>query len=72
MPTRDPWLRGSDRNWLLGTNTDRREEVYKSLGAPGVVLVDGEITGTWRQRQAWRKLDIEISPWRRLTDAERT
>jgi hypothetical protein len=45
--------------------------VYRSLGAPGVVLSAGEIAGTWRQRKAGATLKVEISPWKQLTADER-
>lgn len=72
LPARDPWLRGSDRAWLLGNHVDRRGEVFRSLGAPGVVLRGGEVVGTWRQRAAGsRRLAVEIDAWTRLTRAQR-
>ncbi|UDY36121.1 DNA glycosylase AlkZ-like family protein [Dermatobacter hominis] len=71
LPARDPWLRGSDRDLLLGRHADRRGDVFRSLGAPGVVLVDGEVVGTWRQRKAGRRLRVELDAWRRLTADDR-
>lgn len=71
LPARDPWLSGSDRAWLLGTHVDRRKEVFRSLGAPGIVLAEGEIVGTWRQRVRGSHLDAEIDSWRRYDATER-
>ena len=72
LPARDAWLRGSDRSWLLGGQVSRRNEVFRSLGAPGVVLLGGEIVGTWRQRTAGsRTLRVEVDAWTRLTRVQR-
>ncbi len=71
LPARDPWLAGSDRAWLLGANVARRSEVFRSLGAPGVVVRRGEIVGTWRQRVASSKLAIAVDVWDALTGDER-
>lgn len=71
VPARDPWLRGTDRAWLLGDHADRRAEVFRAIGAPGVILVDGEIVGTWRQRTAGRALSVELAAWRTLAIDER-
>lgn len=63
LPARDPWLRGSDRVWLLGAHADRRSEVFRSVGAPGVVLQDGEIIGVLRQRKKAKMLAVEVELW---------
>lgn len=70
LPARDPWLNGSDRPWLLGDEIDRRKDVFRSLGAPGIVLADGEMVGTWRQRAQQSRLTIELEPWRKLSSSE--
>lgn len=71
LPAHDPWLRGSDRGWLLGANAARRSEIFRALGAPGIVLVDGEVAGTMRQRRAGRKLRIQVDAWSTLTAGHR-
>lgn len=65
LPQRDPWLRGSDRGWLLGDNAGRRKEIFRALGAPGIVLLDGEIVGSWRQRKAGTSVDVEVTGWQK-------
>ncbi len=46
--------------------------MFRALGAPGVVLLAGEIVGTWRQRTAGsRDLKVEVDAWTRLTRAQR-
>lgn len=71
LPPRDPWLSGSDRVWLLGDRVDRRKDVFRSLGAPGIVLAEGELVGTWRQQVNKSNVAIEIDPWRKLSSSER-
>jgi len=49
LPGGDPWLSVRDRELIVPDERMRRA-VYPALGAPGVLLVDGEVTGTWRSR----------------------
>jgi len=58
------WGAGRD---LLVPDPTQRAELWTSRVWPGAVLVAGEIAGTWRRAQA----DVSITPWRRLTRAER-
>jgi hypothetical protein len=39
---------------VLVPDPARRKQVWRILGNPGVVFVDGEITGTWRARAGGR------------------
>lgn len=64
LPPRDPWLRGSNRDWLLGSNCDRCADVFRSLGAPGIVLIEGEVAGTARFRKSGRRLQVTLDLWR--------
>jgi Winged helix DNA-binding domain len=41
------------------------------LGAPGGLLVGGEVAGTWRSRAAGRRLDVEVTPFGRLPASAR-
>jgi len=53
LPAYDPLLQGRDRAVLV-PDPARRKQVWRILGNPGVVFVDGEITGTWRARAGGR------------------
>lgn len=68
LPSGDAfWLLwGRDRE-LVVPDPKRRSELWTSRVWPGALLVDGEIAGTWRRADA----DVSISPWRRLSAAER-
>jgi hypothetical protein len=52
LPPSDPYLLGERA--LLVPEPERRRTVWRAVGSPGVVLVDGGIAGTWRQRKAAR------------------
>jgi hypothetical protein len=41
-------------------------EVWKTAGAPGTVLVDGEIAGTWRPRKKGHRLTLTVTTFRPL------
>ena len=64
-PAMDPLLQARDRD-LLVPGRDRQKEVWRILGNPGVVLVDGEIAGVWRAKMAGRKrVDLTVTPFGR-------
>ena len=58
----DPYLQLRDRS-LLVADPARAKELWRALGRPGAVLADGELAGTWRPRQAGRKLTVLVQPW---------
>jgi hypothetical protein len=68
LPSGDAHLlaQGADRE-LLVPDADRRRQLWTPRVWPGALLVDGEITGTWRRANA----AMTIQPWRRLSGAER-
>jgi hypothetical protein len=67
----DLFLQARDRE-LLVPDRARAKALWPTLGRPGAVLVDGEVTGTWRPRKAGRSLTVAVQPWRHLTGRERT
>lgn len=67
----DPLLQARDRDLLL-PGRERQKEVWRPLGNPGVLLLDGEIAGVWRARMAGRKrVDLAVTPFETLTAAQR-
>ena len=64
----DPYLQTRDRALLLPDEA-RAKDVWRTLGRPGGVLVDGEIAGTWRPRKAGRKLGVQVELWREVPSA---
>ncbi|GGQ67646.1 DNA glycosylase AlkZ-like family protein [Couchioplanes azureus] len=67
LPGMDPLLQARDRD-LLVPDRARQKEVWRTLGNPGVILVDGEIAGVWRAKTAGRKrVDLTVTPFATLT-----
>lgn len=67
LPAMDPLLQARDRDVLV-PDRDRQKEVWKILGNPGAVLVDGEISGVWRAKTAGRRrIDLTVTPFGELT-----
>jgi hypothetical protein len=64
----DPYLQTRDRS-LLVPDPVRARDLWRTLGRPGGVLVDGEIIGTWRPRKAGKRLTVLIDPWRDVPTA---
>lgn len=67
LPAGDPFLQARDRQ-LLVPDQDRHSQVWKVLGNPGVLLVDGDITGVWRAKLAGRKaLEVTVTAFEPLS-----
>ncbi|MEO8511219.1 MAG: crosslink repair DNA glycosylase YcaQ family protein [Chloroflexota bacterium] len=68
LPSGDPYylLHGADRD-LLVPQPERQAMLWTSRVWPGALLVDGEVTGTWRRSKA----AVTIEAWRRLSPSER-
>lgn len=58
LPPRDPHTQLRDRETFVDKKYHR--DVWKSVGDPGTVLVDGKIVGIWRPRKRGRSLSITI------------
>ena len=71
LPAMDPLLQARDRDLLLPGRA-RQKEVWRSLGNPGVLLIDGEIAGVWRARMAGRKrVDLTVTAFDTLRPEQR-
>lgn len=71
IPPMDPFLQARDRDLLIPDRAQQKE-VWRVLGNPGALLVDGEVAGVWRAKMAGRKrVDLTVTPFRRLTGAHR-
>lgn len=70
LPPRDPYTQVRDRETII----DRKyhQQVWKTVGEPGTVLADGEITGTWRPRKSGRQLTITVKTFDSLPARDKT
>jgi len=67
LPAMDPLLQARDRD-LLVPERAQQKEIWKLLGNPGALLVDGEIAGVWRAKMAGRKrVDLTVTPFGSLS-----
>jgi hypothetical protein len=68
LPSGDAYflLQGADRA-LLVPDADRRRALWTPRVWPGAILVDGEVSGTWRRADA----TVMLQPWRRLSRPQR-
>jgi hypothetical protein len=67
----DPYLQLRDREVLVADGA-RRKDLWRTLGRPGAVLLDGEVAGTWRPRASGKALTVLVEPWGRMTGATKT
>jgi hypothetical protein len=71
IPPMDPLLQARDRDVLVPDRAQQKE-VWRILGNPGALLVDGEIAGVWRAKMSGRKrVDLTVTPFAKLTPAHR-
>jgi hypothetical protein len=67
IPPMDALVQARDRDLLL-PDKKQQKQVWRTLGNPGVLLVDGEIAGTWRAQMAGRKrIDLTVTPFGSLS-----
>jgi hypothetical protein len=71
LPPMDALLQARDRD-LLVPDRAQQKEVWRILGNPGVLLVDGEIAGVWRAKMSGKKrIDLTVTPFGALTARSR-
>ncbi|SDT71783.1 winged helix DNA-binding domain-containing protein [Actinoplanes derwentensis] len=68
LPAMDPLLQARDRD-LLVPGREHQKQVWRPLGNPGVLLVDGEIAGVWRAALKKKQVDLTVTPFGRLSAA---
>lgn len=66
----DPYMQARDRD-LLVPDKAAQKALWPVLGRPGVLLVDGEIAGTWRTKSSGRKLAITVDAFVSLPNSRR-
>ena len=71
VPPMDALLQARDRD-LVVPDKKEQKQVWRTLGNPGVLLLDGEIAGVWRAKMAGRKrVDLAVTPFGPLTAKQR-
>jgi hypothetical protein len=61
LPPFDPYLDQRDRA-TLWPDPAVRKRARTGIGAPGAVLVDGEIAGLWRPEKKGKRLVVAVDP----------
>jgi winged helix DNA-binding protein len=59
LPPSDPFLALRDRDTLVPVRAQHRR-VWRPIGNPGVVLLDGRVAGIWRPRKQGRRLTLTV------------
>ncbi len=70
LPPRDPLLQLRDRESLVPDKKLHRR-IWKTVGEPGTVLVDGRLAATWRPRKSGPKLSLTVEAFDTLTSRQR-
>ena len=59
LPNLDPLAGGRDREVLVPEDRVRKQ-IWKVLGGPGLVLVDGEVAAVWRSAKKGKRLVVTV------------
>lgn len=70
LPPGDPFLQIADRDVLVA-DRERQKQMWRSLHAPGAVLVDGDVVGTWRSRKRSSHLEVTVEGFEPMSSAAR-
>jgi hypothetical protein len=71
IPPMDALLQARDRDVLV-PDKKHQKELWRILGNPGALLVDGEIAGVWRSKMSGRKrVDLTVTPFGSLSAKNR-
>ncbi len=62
LPPHEPLLQMRDRDTIVPDKSWHRK-LWRTVGNPGIVLVDGMATAAWRSRKSGRRMSIAIEPF---------
>ena len=68
MPPYDVYLQLRDRETIVPDKIWQKQ-IWVALGNPGVVLVDGELAGTWRPQKKGKKLLLKVELFHPISPA---
>lgn len=71
LPPHDPYMQQRDRDVLVADKKLQRT-IWRTVGRPGVVLLDGEIAAVWRPEKKGRRQRLKITPVITLAQPART
>lgn len=67
----DLYLQARDRDVLV-PDAAQQKDLWRTLGRPGAVLVDGEVLGTWRPKASGSRLTVALDAWQPWTASVRS
>ena len=70
LPPYDPYLALRDRTTLL-PDKKWHPKVWQTLGNPGVVLLNGEVVGTWRPQKKGKRLLLTVASFESVSPSDR-
>lgn len=62
LPPHDPYLNLRDRATLL-PDPARQRRLWRTVGNPGALLVDGQLLAAWRPKKTGRRLRLIVEPF---------
>ncbi|GAA1325142.1 hypothetical protein GCM10009659_24770 [Leucobacter albus] len=69
LPPGDPYLRAWDRDTIVAPA--EQGALWRNVGGPGALLIDGEVRGTWRPSKRGSTLTVKVTPFAALSVAQR-
>lgn len=69
LPPRDPYTQLFDRQTIVPRAL--HAEIWRTVGEPGTLLVDGEIVGWWRAKKSGSRLALTARLFDRITEGRR-
>ncbi|HEX2807010.1 MAG TPA: crosslink repair DNA glycosylase YcaQ family protein [Kineosporiaceae bacterium] len=60
LPPNDPFLKAADRGLLVPDRAEQKQ-IWRTLGSPGVLLLDAMPAGTWRPKTSGKRLEVIVS-----------
>lgn len=70
LPPRDAYLLG--HRAFLAPDRTLAKEIWRAVGSPGALLLNGEVAGVWRARQQGRTLRLTITTPEKVTPKQRS
>lgn len=67
LPPHDPYAAQHDKRTLVPDGSLHRR-IWRTVGNPGVVLVDGEVAGVWHPQKRGDRLTLRVEPFRDFSE----